>query len=79
MAAHANRRPRMDEAQQGWQMDLGDPYGWAKVTKVEALPVPRDGVPRVRLHFLTPAGERPQHVVPAADPVYPYKRNGAAA
>lgn len=78
--SHANRRPRWDEVQRGWHMDLGEPYGWCEVTKVEALPIPLDGVPRVRVHFLSSAGQRPQHTLPLTDPVYPYRRtNGAAA
>ena len=79
MATHATRPPRWDEVQPGWHMNLGGPYGWAKVTKVEPVPTPIDGIPRVRVHFLTAAGERPQHVNPVADPLYPYRRNGAAA
>jgi hypothetical protein len=74
MATHANRRPTMAEVRQGWLLDLGEPYGWATVTKVALLPPPVDGVPRVRVSFLTDAGQRPQHVTPRSEPCYPYRR-----
>jgi len=78
VAAHPNRRPRMGEVQRGWLLDLGEPYGWAAVTKVEPVPTPRDGVPRVRVHFLTDREERPQHVCTADEPCYPYRRPDTA-
>lgn len=79
VATHANRRPLMGEVQRGWVLDLGDGYGWAEVTKVEQV-TPRDGLPRVRLHFLTEQDQRPQHTVRADEPCYPYRRpqQGAA-
>lgn len=80
VASHATRRPRMGEVERGWVLDLGDGYGWATVTKVEHLPPPRDGLARVRIHFLTEQDQRPQHTVRADEPVYPYRRpqQGAA-
>lgn len=77
MPTHATRRPRWDEVRPGWQMELGGPYGWCRVTKVEPVPTPIDGIPRVRIHFLSDAGERPQQVHPVADPIYPYRKAAA--